>query len=278
MQKLWNIDLEQYGNVEWRFRDNGELKYSLRSLETYFPEHWNIFIVTDNQVPDFLKLDDRIKIIYHSDFMNLESLPTFSSKNIVSQIPNIPEISEKFLICNDDVFFGPNFRITDFFSQKILVYFIPFLESQVQSNLVSWRSGEEVLKERFHDYIPMDSYATHTPKAVIKQDYFEMCSEFPQILKEVSYEKFRNMKNPWMVGDLYSRWMLYKKRAVLGTKEDFYIQSSRPKYKKLIDNFQHIPFFCINDTGDNIAQSDTSLRKISQVLESLFPEKSSFEK
>jgi len=31
--------LSEYANVDGRFRDNGELKYSLRSLEKYFPDH-----------------------------------------------------------------------------------------------------------------------------------------------------------------------------------------------------------------------------------------------
>jgi hypothetical protein len=47
--------------------------------------------------------------------MNPESLPSFSSKNIISQIPKISEISENFLLFNDDVFLGPDFQIIDFF-------------------------------------------------------------------------------------------------------------------------------------------------------------------
>ena len=271
-------ETEQHGNVEWRFRDNGELRYSLRSLEKYFPNHGNIFIVTDSQVPDFLKQHKKITIIDHKDFMNPSSLPTFSSKNIISQIPKISAISEKFLVLNDDIFLGPDFQITDFFSHKPLFYFIPFEESQVQAQIVSWRSGEEILKEKYPDYISLNSYVTHTPKGVIKKDFFDMCAEFPEILKQVSYETFRSMKNPGIIGDLFSRWMIHTKRGTLGIKKDLYIQSSHANFWPLFDNFHNIPFFCINDTGDNIDKDDTSLRKISQVLEQLFPEKSCFEK
>ena len=34
-----------------RFRDNDELRYSLRALERFFPEHGHVYIVTDAQVP-----------------------------------------------------------------------------------------------------------------------------------------------------------------------------------------------------------------------------------
>lgn len=98
-------EIEKHGNVEGRFRNNGELKYSLRSLEKYFPEHGDIYIVTDNQVPDFLKEHKDIKIVFHRDFMIPESLPTFSSKNIESQLINIPGVSEVFISLNDDFFF-----------------------------------------------------------------------------------------------------------------------------------------------------------------------------
>jgi len=47
-----------------RYRDNNELKYSLRSLVKYAPWVRRIFIVTANQVPSWLNLaDDRVRII-----------------------------------------------------------------------------------------------------------------------------------------------------------------------------------------------------------------------
>jgi hypothetical protein len=61
--------LQLYANVNGRFRDNGELKYSLRSVEKYFPQVGNIYIVTDNQVPSFLKPHTKIHIISHTDII-----------------------------------------------------------------------------------------------------------------------------------------------------------------------------------------------------------------
>ena len=51
--------------VNSRNRDNDDLKYSLRSLETYMP-WWKgkLYIVTDNQQPSWLMLNDNI-IISH---------------------------------------------------------------------------------------------------------------------------------------------------------------------------------------------------------------------
>ena len=37
-----NNAMAVYGNVEGRFRDNDELRYSLRALERYFPDHGHV--------------------------------------------------------------------------------------------------------------------------------------------------------------------------------------------------------------------------------------------
>ena len=80
---------EKYANVNGRFRDNGELKYSLRSVAKYFPDVNKIYIVTDNQVPNFLRKHEKIVIVDHTDIILKEFLPTFSSKNIESHLVNI---------------------------------------------------------------------------------------------------------------------------------------------------------------------------------------------
>lgn len=279
LRSFKNIEeIEFHGNVEGRFRDNGELRYSLRSLEKYFPEHGDIYIVTDDQIPEFLKQDDRLKIVFQKDFMKEGTFPSFSSKNIISQIPNIADISERFLVFNDDVFLWPDFDITDFFEEVPKFYFVEYEASAIHPQIVSGSSGENILASKYSDYKVSKSYVAHTPKAVIKKDFFEMREEFSDICDTVSHEVFRDIKNPGIIGDLYSRWMLYKKRGTLGLKKDFYIQSSSPNYEELCKNFENIAFFCINDTGDNAEKSDESLQKISEVLEKLFPEPSCFEK
>ena len=58
-----------YANTDGRFRDNGELIYNLRCLEKFFPNHGHIYIVTDEQRPDWLAQTDKITIIDHQDII-----------------------------------------------------------------------------------------------------------------------------------------------------------------------------------------------------------------
>jgi hypothetical protein len=71
--------MARYSNVEGRFRDNHELRYSLRALEKFFPDHGHVYIVTDAQAPDWLRPSDRLTLVDHRDLMPEASLPTFDS-------------------------------------------------------------------------------------------------------------------------------------------------------------------------------------------------------
>lgn len=91
-----------------RFRDNDELRYSLRSIEKFAPWVRNIVLVTNGQIPSWLNISHpRIRIVTHKQiFPNASHLPTFSSPGIESHLHRIPGISKKFIYFNDDVMFG----------------------------------------------------------------------------------------------------------------------------------------------------------------------------
>lgn len=68
---VWQENYKKYVGEDLlveRFRDNNELRYSLRSIEKFAPYFRKIFIVTDNQVPDWLETGEnsKLEVIYHS--------------------------------------------------------------------------------------------------------------------------------------------------------------------------------------------------------------------
>ena len=87
-----------------RFRDNGLLKYLFRSLEKYLP--WinkvHMIVMCDSQVPTWVNREN-VHIIYHSDFIPKQYLPTFSSSLIECFLPFLPLVEEKFIYGNDDL-------------------------------------------------------------------------------------------------------------------------------------------------------------------------------
>jgi len=91
-----------------RYRDSNELKFSLRSLEKYAPWVRKVFIVTDNQIPNWINMENkRLTFVSHSQiFPNASHLPVFSSPAIETHLHRIPGISTKFIYFNDDVMLG----------------------------------------------------------------------------------------------------------------------------------------------------------------------------
>ncbi|KAG6960705.1 hypothetical protein JG688_00009451 [Phytophthora aleatoria] len=138
-------------NSDNRFRDNEELRYSLRSLEKYAPWVRHIYVVTDGQIPSWLDIESpKLSIVKHSDiFANKSHLPVFSSPAIEWNLDNIPGLSDMFLYFNDDVFLGSPVRPEDFVSQAGVqkAYFaweIPLCSNRCwESSLANGRCDKE---------------------------------------------------------------------------------------------------------------------------------------
>ena len=105
--KLANeLNIEPDSNNFCRFIDNSELKYSLRSVEKNIPWINKIYIVTNQQIPNWLNTNHKkIKIIDHTLIIPEHARPNFNSNAIEHCIVNIPNLSEFFLYANDDCFF-----------------------------------------------------------------------------------------------------------------------------------------------------------------------------
>ena len=87
-----------------RYKQHDELLYSLCSVEKYAPWINNIFIVTNNQCPKWLKNSSKLTIVDHNDIIPKGIRPVFNSVAIEQYITEIPSLSEHFLYFCDDMF------------------------------------------------------------------------------------------------------------------------------------------------------------------------------
>ena len=110
--------------VRMRFDQVGEIEFAVKSILKYAKFIRNIYIITDNQKPEFLK-DDKIaekkyptvSIVDHKDLFEeySEYLPTFNSLSIETMLYKIPGLAEQFIYFNDDFFLANNTKLEDFF-------------------------------------------------------------------------------------------------------------------------------------------------------------------
>ena len=93
---------------EQLYCDNDELKYSLRSVEKNVPWVNHIYIITGlGQVPKWLDMKNpRVTIVPQESILPADASPVFNSCAIEASLANIPNLSEHFILANDDMFFN----------------------------------------------------------------------------------------------------------------------------------------------------------------------------
>lgn len=96
--------------ARYRFRDNGELRYALRSIQLNMPWVRTIHLVTNGQAPRWLDLEHpKVNLVTHDLFFERpERLPVFSSSAIEANLHRIGQagVARHFLLFNDDFFVG----------------------------------------------------------------------------------------------------------------------------------------------------------------------------
>lgn len=290
------------------YRDNGELKYSLRSIEKFIPWANHIYIITGfNQKPKWLNTDNpKITIISHEQIMPKNALPTFNSNSIEMCIPNIPNLSEKFILMNDDTFFNKSVGPDFFFDKRgraIVLYnnhhkyyhdtkkWMQNTDAYTCTIILSALKIKEIFGKDFFKQRP-----SHGIDPYIKSSWQE-CKSHPLIHDFIE----KQIRHKFRTNAELQRWVinLYDNatgRAVF--KKARCYKSGRHKISNAIYNalhwgkvtkspvfcfdakqsqesIQHAPIFCINDsqfTTEDIIQSNINF------LHEKFPNKSQFEK
>jgi hypothetical protein len=114
-------------NYSQRFVSSKELVFCLRSIKTFAPWIRNIYIVTDDQKPQFFNneklAESNIKLVSHKEiFQGYERfLPVFNSLAIEAVLWRINGLAERFIYFNDDMFLLKNFKKDFFFSDNLIL-------------------------------------------------------------------------------------------------------------------------------------------------------------
>ena len=99
-----------------RYRDTETLRYLFRGIEKNMPWVRNVFFISDEQIPSWLNTDaPKLKIVDHKDYIPSEYLPVFSSHPIELNFHRIKELSEQFIVMNDDFLVVNETKPEDFF-------------------------------------------------------------------------------------------------------------------------------------------------------------------
>lgn len=276
-------------NCEGRVAENDELKYSLRSVAQYAPWIHKIFIVTDNQVPEWMDLTNpKIRIINQNDIIPVESQPTFNSVVIEHQLHRIPDLSEHFLYANDDMYFNRKVNESDFFTsdgrpimrlnRRMWRGLTLWLKQNVQRRELSTynrtilRAGR-LVEEKTGKFITHKPH--HNIDAFCKSQYEDTFETFREEIIPTLRNQFRSDNDIQRV--IYSYYPIAENKAKLvfvTRKTSFRLHIDNHKHYKKLDNTNPM-LFCLNDSQYVVDEDRKLMRKY---LEKRFPQKSEFEK
>lgn len=294
-------------NTEIRYRDYGTFKYFFRSIEKYAPWVHKIYVVTCGHYPEWLNdTSEKIVLVKHSDYIPEKYLPTFNSNPIEINLNRIQNLSEHFVLFNDDTFLMNSVSKEDFFYKglpKTFGIYSPITPYREFSNITfnnvrlinrNFNKKEDLKrnwKKIFSFRYGFNNFRSvltlpwgkvlgykdmHLPMSHLKSTMDEVWNTELGELSRTSSNKFRTVAdvnhwvfNYWNIekGSFYPQSINFGKLFTLNSFSDLIKNFDSKKYKTI----------CINDDYD-VQDYEIKMSKLVSLFEKKFPEKSRFEK
>ncbi|MGN6613152.1 MAG: Stealth CR1 domain-containing protein [Angustibacter sp.] len=272
--------------AENRYMDREELRYSLRSLQMYAPWVNHVYIVTDDQVPPWLRAEHPgLTIIDHRDIFDDHSvLPVFNSNAIISRLHHIEGLNEHYLYLNDDMFFGRDVRPEQFFHASGVArlfparlhrpFGAPTVEEGPHFNLT--RNIRALLEREFG--ITVTRAIRHTPYPQLRSAHFELEKLFPDAYRRTTHSRFRHHDD--IVADqlLHYYLQITGGGAPSGIRYDYVnvgVAEQAPRLARLLRDRDR-SVFCLNDAPEP-GKPPMPAADVLAFLEAYFPVRSDYE-
>jgi hypothetical protein len=284
-KRISNKTLGLFAKDMARFENHDELKYALKSVKYYLPWVRNIFLVTDNQIPNYL-LDENVIVIKHNNIIDNKYLPTFNSHVIEAHLHKIPDLSENFIYFNDDVFAARKLPQSHFFQENDIASMFISCKSLtkmqkkgiITPTLTAALRGNNLLQKVYKVNIDNPIVHTYVP---LKKSVFNLAYEmFGNEIQSFLPNRFR-MNNDLNLATFLVPWLMYLNgKSVFRREICYYFNIRSPnapmQYKKLLQKkqlHQEPHSFCTNDFNSNIKFANYEI-ELKQFLKQYFATKS----
>ncbi|KQC34253.1 hypothetical protein AAU57_13590 [Nonlabens sp. YIK11] len=188
-----------------RFDQVNEIEFTVYSILKFAPFIRNIFIITDNQTPSFLKDKGsnhsfhKVVIVDHKEVFDgfEEYLPTFNNRSIESCLHRIPNLAEHFIYMNDDFFLINKTVPEDFFRNGLPVLRGKWLnldENIFYKKFSKQRYGHKYAQQASAKLAGHSRYYNfrHTPHPMRKSTLAEYFSKHQGVFLNNIQHRFRN--------------------------------------------------------------------------------------
>lgn len=280
--------------ASYRFRENGELRYALRSIHFHLPWVRTIHLVTNGQVPSWLDLDHPgINLVTHAEFYaDPSGLPVFSSSAIEANLHGIGRagVANRFLLFNDDFFVGQMVSREEFVTP----------DGRARLHVMSARlPGFRLRADRYYRTLAFNnlllclafrrrrwSYPAHIPLLLELDELAWLNAKFGFWLRRTARHRFRQRTDA-LARVLYINAIPERDRGradgavrVKLAKEHVIAVRDDDAFSRSLAGLVAAPpaFFCLNDEIEDEARAAVRALEMQAALASIFPKPAPFEK
>ena len=297
-----------------RYREWDNLKYWFRGVEKFAPWVNNVYFITWGHVPKWLNLKHpKLKVINHKDYIPSKYLPTFSSHPIEFNIGRIKELSEQFVLFNDDIFLIDKVSEEDFFVKGLprdsynevnldMSSLDPTFASVLNNNYrvldkyynkrknmlkypFKYINGKYGLKKILQTIKTTITYPNfkginndHVAQAFLKSYFDKLWNVEGELLDETCRHRFRNSKdiNQYLIRYFQLMDGRFYPRNPRKFGAYFDIGDNNQRMVSCIEG-QKVKCICMNDSNPNI-DFDKCKKEINAAFDKILSEKCAFEK
>jgi len=311
----WLKEKETYLNLrgdssKTRFRDCENLQYLFRGIDKFAPWVNNIFFITWGHLPKWLDVSNpKIKVVNHKDYIPAEYLPTFNSNVIELNLHRIEELSEKFILFNDDLFLLKPTTKEDFFKDgkptDVYAEYAQlasnyndkhyFMKANILSIINKYFKKPECVKKNFTKMINpkygklnfktlqslgfkkkfVGFWNFHNPQPYFKETFRKIWNLEYDNLHNACHNKFRDCSD---LGHYLCRYWQMVEGNFTPKKDESkylcYLNDNRETIKELQSN--KYKMVCINDVYVDI-DFEKAKKEINAVLQKILPDKCQYE-
>lgn len=268
---------------EERIREWDAFKYWFRGVEQNCPWVNKVFLIVQNErhIPEWINRDHpKLRIVYHEEYIPQKLLPTFNAMTIGMYVAYIKDLSENFIICDDDFYFLNPIKEDRFFKYNKPVHlnnivpYVPYTTNSTDGVFWQILNNDMEFEKKFNrGKIKYGVY--HLPEARKKSFEIKILNDYSkEILDSYIVSKFRHPNN--LCNYMFSDLLKLFNEAVL---DNPYKNSSYCTLKSTVNynDYFNKEMVCFNDTQDLDNYEKTKERFI-EFLEKKLPNKSSYEK
>lgn len=274
---LWHSSV----NSGARYRNRGELVYSVAAVRRYCPWVRNIFIVSNCRLPERLEEYNVFPIRHEEIFPDENCLPCFNSRAIESCLHRIDGLSEKFIYFNDDVFVARPVGFEKFFDSsgrpKVFLtrHDIKYWgDDRRPVDYAAARAGELILRD--FGVVP-DKKLHHAPFPMLRSIMCEIEERYVDEIVTTRKSQFKSRGDLPVATTMQAYYGLSTGASVLGSMDCRYVDIGDPLGMLLLSPVSGIrrrkyEVFCLNEVNDMKFFSSLRDWLVSRFLEKYFGE------